>query len=323
MISFIVFFAAVKVQAGDEPLTNVIIAQPGHDDYGIPLYLADNLGYFKEQGLAIKFVNFKSSPLSVASLLAKEVQLCLTSYDQALKTYEKGKVLKIILTTTDSHPWCIIAQPEIKRPEDLKGKNLSAKMPGSGPRAFVSAVLLHYGINPEKDVTFVDLPGTAIIPAFTNHAIDATFGSGVHKAQMLNRGGHVLVDMNDPAQHMAVLGTDKYPLKVVLTTDEFATDNPEIMQKFTNAVAKAMKWESTHSSKEIAENVKSYFLGSIDEAIVDDVRKPFSHTGLVTASGHEAIVKQSISVGMIKESIPMDAVVDMSFMENSQKIMDQ
>ena len=314
---------AVNVQAGDMPLSPVIIAQPGHDDYGIPLYLADSLGYFKDQGLSVKFINFKSSPLSVASLLAKEVQFCLTSYDQALKTFEKGKILKIVLTTTDSHPWSLLAQPAIKTPKDLKGKKISAKMPGSGPRAFASAILIHYGLDPEKDVTFVDLPETAIIPAFENGAIDATVGSGVRKGEMLSRGANVLVDMNDPAQHMAVLKTDKYPLKVLLTTEEFAKANPQIVQKVVSAVVNAMKWEPLQSSKEIATNVEGYFLGSIDEAIVDDVRKPFSHTGLVTKAGHEAIVEQTIGVGMIKKTVPMDSVVDMTFAEKAQKDMGQ
>lgn len=312
-------FTAAEVQAGDLPQSDVIIAQPGHDDYGIPLYLADNLGYFKDQGLSVKFMNFKSSPLSVASLLAKEVQFCLTSYDQALKTFEKGKILKIVLTTTDSHPWCLLARPEIKTPKDLKGKKISAKMPGSGPHAFASAILIHYGLDPEKDVTFVDLPETAILPAFENGAIDATVGSGVRKGEMLSRGANVLVDMNDPAQHMAVLKTNKYPLKVLLTTEEYAKANPQIVQKVVSAVAKAMKWEASHSSKEIATNVKGYFLGSIDEAVVDDVRKPLSRTGLVTKAGHEAIVEQTIGVGMIKKPVPMDAVVDMTFAEKAQK----
>jgi len=318
LLCLMTFFAASPATAGDKPLTHVLIAQPGHDDYGIPLYLADKLGYFKDQGLTAEFVNFKSSPLSVASLLAGEVQFVLTSYDQALKTFEKGKILKIVLTTTDSHPWCLLARPEIKTPQDLKGKKISAKMPGSGPRAFATAVLIHYGLNPETDVTFVDLPETAILPSYVNGAIDATVGSGVRKAEMLKRGAVVLVDMNDPAQHKAVLKTDKYPLKVVLTTEEYAKANPQVVQEFVNAAYKAMKWEKDHSSKEIAENVKDYFLGSIDEAVIDDVRKPFSHDGLVTKSGHEAIVEQSIGVGMIKAPVPMEAVVDMTYVEKAQ-----
>ncbi len=298
-------------------LQQIIVGQPGHDDYGIPLYLADKLGYFKEEGLAVQFMNFKSSPLSVASLLAGEVQFCLTSYDQALKTFEKGKILKIVLTTTEKHPWCLLARPEITSLKDLKGKTISAKMPGSGPRAFATSIVIHGGLDPNKDVTFVDLPETAILPAYINGDIDATVGSGIRKAEMLSRGAVVLADMNDPAQHKAILETDTFPLKVVLATDDYLKSNPEIAQKFVTAAYRAMQWEKAHSSAEIAEKVSEYFLGSVNQEVVDDIRRAFSHTGLVTAGGHKAIEKQSLSVGLINKPVPMENVVDMSYQEKA------
>lgn len=294
-------------------LQQIIVGQPGHDDYGIPLYLADKLGYFKEEGLAVQFMNFKSSPLSVASLLAGEIQFCLTSYDQALKTFEKGKILKIVLTTTEKHPWCLLARPEVKSLKGLKGKAISAKMPGSGPRAFASSIVIHGGLDPNKDVTFVDLPETAILPAYINGDIDATVGSGVRKAEMLSRGAVVLADMNDPVQHKAILEADTFPLKVVLATDDYLKANPEIAQRFVNAAYRAMQWEKSHSSAEIAEKVAEYFLGSVSPEVIDDIRRAFSHTGLVTAEGHKAIEKQSLGVGLIEKPVSMESVVDMSF----------
>lgn len=303
--------------SGGKSLQQIIVGQPGHDDYGIPLYLADKLGYFKEEGLAVQFMNFKSSPLSVASLLAGEIQFCLTSYDQALKTFEKGKILKIVLTTTEKHPWCLLARPEIASLKDLKGKTISAKMPGSGPRAFATSIVIHGGLDPNADVTFVDLPETAILPAYINGDIDATVGSGIRKAEMLSRGAVVLADMNDSAQHKAILETDTFPLKVILATDDYLKTNPEIAQKFVTAAYRAMQWEKTHSSAEIAEKVAEYFLGSVNPEVVDDIRRAFSHSGLVTAEGHKAIEKQSLSVGLISKPVPMESVVDMSYQKKA------
>ena len=310
-------FVFLGVRAESQTLKSVNIAQPGHDDYGVPLYLADKLGCFKAEGLGVKFVNFKSSPLSIASLLAGEVQFCLTSYDQALKTFEKGQTLKILLTTTKTHPWCIVARPEIKSVKDLKGRHISAKMPGSGPRAFASSVLIHDGINPDKDVIFVDLPDTAVLPSYANRAIDAAVSSGVSKAELLKRGAVVIVDMNDPAQHKAILGTETYPLKVVLAKADYIAAHPDIVQKFVNAVAGAMKWEAHHSSQEIAADVGPYFLGAVSPHIIDDTRRAFSHTGLVTEDGHKAIEKESIGVGLIGKPVPMENVVDMSYMKRA------
>jgi len=310
--------APAPASTDNQSLKIINVAQPGHDDYGMPLYLADKLGYFKEEGLKVEFVNFKSSPLSIAALMAKEVQFCLTSYDQALKTFEKGRILKILFTTTEKHPWCLVARPEIKNVKDLKGKSISAKMPGSGPRAFATKILMYYKLDPEKDVKFADLPETALIPAYANGTIDCAVSSGTSKAELLSRGAKVLVDMNDPAQYKALLGTDRYPQKVVLATEEYLKDNSDIAQKFVNAVVRAMKWEKAHKSSEIAQNAKGYFLNALSDQVVDDIRRAFSYTGLVTADGHKAIEGDSIDVGLIEKPVPMEKVVDMSFLKKAQ-----
>jgi NitT/TauT family transport system substrate-binding protein len=307
--------ANAALAAGD--VVKIKIAQPGHDDYGIQLYLADKLGYFAEEEIQVEFVNFKSSPLSIAALVAGEVQFCLTSYDQALKMYEKGKVLKNLVTTTQKHPWGLLARPEIKTVADLKGKTISAKMPGSGPRAFASSILIHYGLDPEKDVTFVDLAETAVMPSYVNGAIDATVGSGIRKAELLEKGARVLVDMNDPAQHKAVLGTDAYPLKVVMADAGYIEKNPEVVQHVLNALVRAMKWEEKADGGDIAEMVAPYFLGAPSKAMIEDVRRAFSHDGLITPEGHKAIEASSINVGLITQAVPMDKVVDITFLNKA------
>ncbi len=322
MAVFLLCVSLFLIQSGSvalaaDNLVKVKMAQPGQDNYGIPIYLADKLGYFADEGLEVEFVNFKSSPLSVAAMLAGDVQFTLTSYDQALKMYEKGRVLKNLLTTTAKHPWAILARPEIKTVPELKGKTISAKMPGSGPRAFVSTILIHYGLDPDKDVTFAALPGSAIIPSYENKAIDATFGSGQIKAELLSRGAKILVDMNDPKQHREILGTDTYPQKVIVTTEEYIKAHPEVVQHFVNAVLRAMKWEETQDSAKIAELTAPYLLGQQDEAIIADIRKSFSHDGVITPEGHEAIDKITLDVGLISSPIPMDKVVDQSFLKKA------
>lgn len=315
-IALLLILTGTMVQAADTPV-KIKMAQPGQDNYGIPIYLADALGYFADEGLEVEFVNFKSSPLSIAAMLAGDVQFTLTSYDQALKMYEKGRVLKNLITTTAKHPWAILARPEITSVQELKDKTISAKMPGSGPRAFVSTILLHYGLDPAKDVKFAALPGSAIVPSYKNKAIDATFGSGQIKAELLSRGAKVLVDMNDPKQHRAILGADTYPLKVVMATADYIQANPEVVQHFINAMLRAMKWEEKQESAKVAELVAPYLLGTQATNIISDIRKSFSHDGIITPDGHKAIEKITQDVGLISKPIPMGEVVDLTFLQKS------
>ena len=183
----------------------------------------------------------------------------------------------------------------------------------------MSTILIHYGLDPEKDVKFAALPGPAIVPSYANNAIDATFGSGQIKAELLSRGARVLVDMNDPKQHRAILGTDTYPLKVVMATADFIDVNPKVVQHFINALVRAMKWEETQDSDKIAQMVAAYLLGPQDTAIIADIRRSFSHDGIITPEGHKAIGKITMDVGLISKAVPMDKVVDQRFLTKALK----
>jgi len=79
-------------QAGQSgSLKEIIVSQPVYGDSWLPIYLADQLGYYEEEGLKVSFVNFDSGPLVIAALIAGDSHFALTGYDQVLKTHEQEK----------------------------------------------------------------------------------------------------------------------------------------------------------------------------------------------------------------------------------------
>ena len=68
---------------------------------------------------------------------------------------------------------------------------------------------------------------------------------------------------------MASLGTESgyVPYTVYMATKSYINENPEIIQKFTNAIYKAQLWMSEHTSSEIAEVILPYFTDSDIETL--------------------------------------------------------
>lgn len=303
--------------ADNKSTQKIVIAEPSRSEYWLPVYLAQALGYLKEEGLEAEFVAFKGGPLVIASLLAGESQFALTGYEQVMKTSEKGKSTKMIVTTTARHPWSLVAGKNIKNFSDLKGKTISAGMPGASPRAFVRACLKYGGLDPDKDIIYTDLPAGSEISAYEKGDISGFYGSGRSKFELLKRGSSLLVDLSEPEQHRRVLQSDSYHLYVVQVTDSFIKEHPETVQKFTNAVVKAMDWQNSHQPEEIAKAVSPLFPDAGNEMFLQSVKDALrtqSPDGYFTRQGHDAAVRLSLDVGMIEKPLPMESVVDQSFL---------
>ena len=52
------------------------------------------------------------------------------------------------------------------------------------------------------------------------------------------------------------------------TTKSYMDENPEIIQKFTNAIYKGQLWVQQHTSEEIADSISSFFPGTDKDVIV-------------------------------------------------------
>ncbi|HBW34341.1 ABC transporter substrate-binding protein [Desulfosporosinus sp. BICA1-9] len=308
-------------------LQKVVIAQPGGSgESWLPVYIASYLGYFKENGLDVSFVNFAGGPLVITSLLAGDSQFALTGYEQVMKTNEKGKDTKMIVATSAKHPWAFIVSKDIETIADLKGKTISGGMDGSSPRGFVRAIVRHGGLDPNKDVQFISLPSGGEIGALGNGQISATFGGSNIKLDLQKRGYKVLVDLADSEQHQKVLEADNYPLFVIQVTEDYITKNPENVQKFTDGIVKAMNWVNNHSTEEIAKVVAPKFQNmdkDIIADIIEDTKKTLSSDGYFTQEGHDAAVRLSIDAGLIAKPLSMESVVDESFLKNAHAKLDE
>lgn len=299
----------------------IIIAQPAISESWLPVYLADKLGYYNEAGLKVEYATFSGGgPLVIASLMAGDSQFALTGYDQVLKTYDQGKSTKMIMATSNRNPWALVVGKDIKSFADLKGKKVGGGMEGSSVRAFVRACLKYGGLDPNKDVEYVNVPTDAVVGALERGDIAAVMGSGLNKVEFQKRGYTFLVDLTDPQQHQKVIGSKEFPLYVVQVTDDLIKNRPATVENFTNAVVRAMKWQNSHSSEEIADQISSFYPNTAKDALVTDIKDTqltLSPDGYFTKEGHAAVINSALDVGMIKRAVAMENVVDDSFLKKA------
>jgi NitT/TauT family transport system substrate-binding protein len=307
---------------GSGPLKKIIVAEATRGETWLPVYLAKELGYYKEQGLDVEFVTFKDGPVALMGLLKGDAQFCIIGFEPVLMAFDKGQETKVILTTTYNQPYMFATRKGIDKITGLKGKVIFAGMAGSAPYFFAKTVLKSEGLDPDKDVTFASLEYGAEVAALERGAIDGTYVRATKAPEFLAIGANILVDATVPAQHTKIYGTDRYEAMVVQVTNQYIKSNPGEVQGFAKAVYKAILWESCHTAEEVAKKVSPFFPGrNIDATLITTLRRSLSRDGLFTEKGYNTVEKFCRDNGIIKKSVPFRAVIDQSFMEKANKEM--
>ena len=323
LIMALLLTAVMPATAGSKAkgeLTKVVFAEAVRGEGWLPIYLAQQLGYFAEQGLDPEFVTYQDGPLALMSLLNGDAQFCIIGFEPVLMAFDKGQESKVILTTLNSQPYTFVSRPGLTKTSEFKGKIVFGGMPGSAPYYFVKTVMRNAGLNPDKDVTFANMAYGAELVAMSKGDIDGGYVRATRFPQVEAINGNVLVDTTIPEQHKQVYGSGLYQAMVVQVRDEYIAEHPEIVQAFSNAVYKAMLWQAAHTDEEVATTVSPLFPGrNIDAQLINVLRRCLSADGQFTPEGYKAVTDFCLKNEVIKTAPSMPAMVDLTFMQKAKE----
>ena len=123
---------------------------------------------------------------------------------------------------------------------------------------------------------------------------------------------------------MASLGTESgyVPYTVYMATKSYINENPEIIQKFTNAIYKAQIWMSEHTSSEIAEVILPYFTDSDIETLTKIIDRYNSQDTWKTdpvfdKEGFELIQDIMENGGELEKRVPFEEMVTTDFAQKA------
>ena len=286
-----------------------------------PMYLAYQLGYYEEEGLDVQLLRIDDGPNCFKSMHTGDSQFCILSQEVSLKAQEQNQRSTVIATMLDTRYYSFVSTSDIEKVEDLKGKTVFASTPGSAPYTFCVAILEEAGLEIGKDVTLVNLNKGAVVAALQKNEIQAAFiNADNYKEADEVEGIRYLVDTRRPEDAARYLKSDSFPAEVILCTEAYKNENPEIVQAFVNATCKGLDWLQNHTSQEAAEVLAELFPGMATEDLADKIeimRGAFSKNGYVSEEGQNAVVDFSKRSGIITSDLSYEDTVDMSFVEKA------
>ncbi len=139
---------------GQSAAEKVVIAYPSRSIASIDLYIAQDLGFFREEGLEADLVQVRGN-LAVSAALTGQVH-AVNNVGTVIRAIERGDVpFKVMSVSLKRNLFWLVARPEYGSIRELKGKTLGTTTFGGSQHMAAARLLRKGGLDPEKDVTVV------------------------------------------------------------------------------------------------------------------------------------------------------------------------
>lgn len=170
---------------------HVTVAEQGVADLssGVAPHLADELGYFAEEGIVVdEFVSVQKGQDAINGMVSGAVTFTHTA-PEAIVANQNGADIVGVATSWASPALFGVAAPGIDSWADLKGKTVAIGAPNDIVAVIVKDVLAKAGLDPEADVQYVPLGATpARVQAVLNGQADATVATIQGSAEQVASG---------------------------------------------------------------------------------------------------------------------------------------
>lgn len=287
-----------------------------------PQYVAINKGFFEEEGIDLEITTGQGADKVMTAVISGQVDIGFSGPEACVYVYNEGKedyaVVFAQLTKRDgSFLVGRTPEPDFKW-ENLRGKYIIGGRKGGVPLMTLEYVLKQHGLVPNVDLTVDTSVQFAVMAgAFTG-------GTGDYvtlfepTATMLEKEGKGYV--------LASIGQEsgEIPYTCYYAKKSFIEKNPEIIQKFTNALYKGQLWCQSHTPKEIAEVIQPSYPDT-DMETLEAVAKRYKE---IDAWNQDPILKEEAlnrlmdvmqEAGELTQRAPHDKIVTTTFAEKAIK----
>ena len=249
---------AAKKDSTEEKLTKVTLNEVAHSIFYAPQYVAIEEGYFKDEGLDLTLVTGFGADKTMTAVISGEADIGFMGAEASDYAYQEGATDAVVnfAQLTQRAGNFLVAREEMPdfKWEDLKDKKVLGGRKGGMPEMVFEYILRKNGLDPQKDLTIdqsIDFGYTAA--AFTGDtSADFTVEFEPSATALEKEGAGYVV---------ASLGVDSgyVPYTSYSAKTSYMDKNPEIIQKFTNALQKGMEYVQSHTPEEIAEVIAPQF----------------------------------------------------------------
>jgi len=285
---YILLWAPKPIQALE--LTRLLYgtsASPSH----LPVWVGKDAGVFERLGLNVEPVQIRGGSLITLAIITGDLPFSGVGAESVVAARAAGGDVILLACPIDADPVYFITRPEIKSVPELKGQASAITRYGSTTHFYLKAALKHVGLNPEKDMTILQLgAGPEIVAALDSGRIAAAALTTRYAEPFLQRGWPVLVDLSK---------TDLvYPASCVASSRAFIRADPKVTHNFLTGYVESIRM--IKREHRLAEQSFAKWLREKDPKIVKHAVHAYSRlfktAPYVPDKGIENVVKDLVTM---------------------------
>jgi len=287
-----------------QSLPKVVIGYPASSIASIQLFIAQEKGFFRDEGLDAQ-LNQVRADAAIAAVLTGEL-FAYDSVGTSVRAFQKNAPIKILAVNLQSPLFWLVTRPELKSLSELKGKVMGTTSFGGVQHLAGLRMLRRGGLNPEEDITVI------------------LAGDPATQLQAIVNGAIQIAVLSPPS---VILARDKFKLNVLANAlDEFPSffqsglavadkslaSQKDLVKRILRARAKANRFFFEIESG--ASEVIAKFL-KVDLPVARESyrisRNAFTSNGIVTQRQIEEFLKMDAEIAKIPD--PLRAIPAFDF----------
>ena len=278
-------------ETAEETLTPVRLNEVVHSVFYAPQYVAQELGFFEEEGLDVSVAVGNGADKSMTALLSDSADIAL---------------LGTFLVSREKEPdfqW-----------SDLEGKSVIGGRLGGMPEMVLEYVIKENGMTIGKDMEIINnIDFTSTAGAFLGEVGDYTVEFEPAATTLEQSGkGHIVASLGEASGYV--------PYTVYMAQDAFLQAHPDVVEAFTRAIYKGQQWVESHSAAEIAKVIQPQFAETDLDTLTTIVERyqkqdTWKTDPTVSPEGFVLIQKIMMEGKELSQEIPYDSIVVTEFAE--------
>jgi ABC-type nitrate/sulfonate/bicarbonate transport system substrate-binding protein len=288
-----------------QSLERIVITYPSRSIASVDLYIAQDRGFFRQEGLLADVVQVRGN-IGVTALLSGDAH-AINNVGTIIRAMERTDLpAKVVSQSLKKNLFWLVTKPEVKSLADLKGKVFGTTTLSGSQHLAAVRLLQKAGLDPDKDITVVvggDVPS---------------------QLQSLLAGAIHLAALSPPT---VIVARDKFKLKIhgstlddlpnlqngLAVSEKLLREKRDLVKRILSARSRAHRyfWENERGTAEVLAN---YLKVELPVALESYrlARPAFTANGLATDKEVEDFLRADAEVLKLKEPVPAAKIFDFS-----------
>lgn len=281
-------FPALRAQSRLEK-SKILLAVGGKAAFfNLPLTIAEQLGYFRAEGLDIEVSDFADDASALHATVGGAADVCSGAFEQIISLQSRSQMFQsfVLLGRAPQIALGVSSKnmPDYKSIADLKGKKIGVSSPSSSSSMLAHLVLARGGLN-ASDVSFMAVGSSAgALAALRSGLIDAISNTDPVMTMLEQKGDVKIISDTRTLKGTTEVFGGPMPASCLYASAGFIQKNPNTCQAMANAIVHGLKWLQTAGPGDIIKTMpESYLMAdrALYLASFNKVRESISPDGIM------------------------------------------